>query len=402
MAAISGLVATWARRLTATAGVVGVTVAAACTTTPSSPTFDGQPATVATASFALFGHDDQLLVVTGEQDMPVHDPHPTGTVQDFESTAAAPIDANTLAVVSPDRLSVVRRDGTASSATCRGCQSVIWTGQDLAVLRPADGQGQTFEILRYSRDLEPAGQVTGRQLTERTDPEAERTVGSGVQLLAASPTTVWVGYEDRFGFSRGGSRTIAAYARDGTLLRINRVPGSIYASAVSDDGRYLAVTDGGSSGACITAAELDVMDLTTMKSLDTSQRIPTSALLAADPDDLPDLNFAAFRLVWHGGIATALGETSRGNAEGANASGCDPEAKQWARHYDTRTQTFTDVEIAAQPDVFVGPDCADRVRQDARTSSWEVVAGSGARRQLDSAYTLLLYKPRPTNCPESS
>ena len=192
---------------------------------------------------------------------------------------------------------------------------MAWSGPHCSDV--AGGRGPKFEVASFGRDLRRVESVTLRRLTERTDPEQERNV-SEVSLLAANETTVWLAYTDRFGFGRGGSRTIAAYSREGRLLRSTRVRGLIYKTVVSNDGKYLAVADGGSSGACITAGEIDVIDLVSMRALDTSPRIPINALLEAAPNDAPDLNFAADELVWRNTTLFATGETSRGNDPGGN------------------------------------------------------------------------------------
>ena len=212
---------------------------------------------MARAGFSLAMTSHGLAIIKGESQIAVRDPDLSAAEDNYWEQAASAVDESTLAVTANGRLGLVNQDGSATSVECRGCVNVIWTGQYLIVLMSSVGEGQTFEVVSFGRDLRRVESVTLRRLTERTDPEQQND--SAVSLLAANETTVWLAYTDRFGFVRGGSRTIAAYSREGKLLRSTRVSGLIYQTAVSNDGKYLAVADGGSSGACITAGEIDVI-----------------------------------------------------------------------------------------------------------------------------------------------
>jgi hypothetical protein len=334
-----------------------------------------------------------LAIIKGDSEIAVRDADLSTAADNYLEQAATALDESTLAVTANGRLGLVKRDGSATSVECKGCVSVIWTGQDLIVLMSSAGEGQIFDVVSFGRDLRRAGSATLRRLTERTDPDQERNV-SEVSLLAANETTVWLAYTDRFGFARGGSRTIAAYSREGELLRSTRVRGLIYSKAISMDGRYLALANGGSSGACITAGEIDVIDLVTMRGLDTSPRIPNQALLEAAPNDVPDLNFAADELVWRNTTLLATGETSRGNDPGGNG-GCDPEAKRWLRKYDTTTQTFSDKRLTRPTGLYVGPACEDRAKLMSTTDKWEIAAKSGQRWVFHGQF---LYRPSVEDC----
>src|SRR4030095_16236080 len=104
--------------------------------------------------------------------------------------AASAVDESTLAVTANGRLGLVNQDGSATRVECRGCVNVIWTGQYLIVLMSSVGEGQTFEVVSFGRDLRRVESVTLRRLTERTDPEQQND--SAVSLLAANETTVWL------------------------------------------------------------------------------------------------------------------------------------------------------------------------------------------------------------------
>jgi hypothetical protein len=347
---------------------------------------------MARAGFSLAMTSHGLAIIKGESQIAVRDPDLSAAEDNYWEQAASAVDESTLAVTANGRLGLVNQDGSATSVECRGCVNVIWTGQYLIVLMSSVGEGQTFEVVSFGRDLRRVESVTLRRLTERTDPEQQND--SAVSLLAANETTVWLAYTDRFGFVRGGSRTIAAYSREGKLLRSTRVSGLIYQTAVSNDGKYLAVADGGSSGACITAGEIDVIDLVSMRALDTSPRIPINALLEAAPNDVPDLNFAADELIWRGTTLFATGETSRGNNPGGNG-GCDPEAKRWLRSYDSATQTFSDKELTRDMGLYVGPTCEDRAKLTPTTDKWEITAKSGQHWLFHGQF---LYQPSAEDC----
>jgi len=374
------------------AGLVG------CPSKEATTASELSPATTAHASFALIRRAEQLLILNAAGEIPVPidgDADPFGA----SSSTAEAIDGETVALIDRGRLVTVRHDGSAQSVPCVRCNSVIWSGEDLVVLSESLSAGRTFDLTRFNRELEPKTTITLRRQTERTDPNYERNE-VGVIALAANSNTVWAAYTDRFGFARGGSRTIAAYDNDGNLVRSTRVPGSIYASSVSDDGRFLAVADGGSGGACITASEVDVINLTTMRSLDTSPRIPIQAVLETPPEDVPSLNFAAFDLHWRGGSAVAIGETSRGNDPEGQGS-CDPQATRWVRTFDTATQIFTDTKADVDPGSYIGPTCLHRLRSSTTSNDWQLTTGPGQTRAVEMD-SLIYHPPLPPECGESA
>lgn len=370
-----------------------VLAATGCTSDTSRPEVTLSSANLVRGGFSLAMTTDGLAIIKGDSEIAVRDADLGAGKEDYLEQAATAIDESTLAVTANSRLGLVKQDGSATSVECRGCVSVMWTGRDLVVLMPSTGEGQSFDLVSFDRDLHRTGSVTLRRLTERTDPEQQRNV-SEVSLLAANDATVWLAYTDRFGFARGGSRTIAAYSREGRLLRSTRVPGLIYNKAISPDGRYLAVADGGSGGACITIGELDVIDLVTMRGLDTSPRIPNKALLEAAPDDVPSLNFAADELVWRGATLFATGETSRGN-DPAGKAGCDSEARRWIREYDATTQSFSDKESTRDIGVYIGPTCEDRGKRVSTSDKWEVMGKSNRQWVFRGQF---LYRPSPQDC----
>ncbi|MGW6194793.1 hypothetical protein ACWF0M_01475 [Kribbella sp. NPDC055110] len=285
---------------------------------------------------------------------------------------------------------MIRPDGSANVVACARCTSVAAAGHDLVVLRSSLADELAFELVRFSQALEQRSVVTARQVTERTAPDAEAP--EGAQLMAANATTAWVAYTDRFGFVRGGSRTIAAYAGDGSLVATTRVLGTIYHSDVSADGRYLAVADGGSGGVCVTDSALDVIDLTTMGSLDTAPRVPVRALLAAAPDDVPSLLFTTDDLLWQGSVAVAVGISSRGDENSSRPGGrCGGQG--WARKYDTKTQTYTDVKVGRHAGIPIGPTCQGGWHSSGDGIS--MTSASGAVHQVDA---LVYAAPLPPQC----
>jgi hypothetical protein len=373
--------------------VACVLAATGCTSDTSPQEVTLSSANLVRGGFSLAMTTHGLALITGDSEIAVRDADLSAGKEDYLEQAATAIDESTLAVTANSRLGLVKKDGSATSVECRGCVSVMWTGHDLVVLMASTGEGQTFDLVSFGRDLQRTGSVTLRRLTERTDPEQQRNV-SEVSLLAANDATVWLAYTDRFGFARGGSRTIAAYSREGRLLRSTRVPGLIYSKAISSDGRYLAVADGGSGGACLTIGELDVIDLVAMRGLDTSPRIPNKALLEAAPNDVPSLNFAADELVWRGATLFATGETSRGN-DPAGKAACDLEARRWIREYDTTTQSFSDKEATRDIGVYVGPACEDRGKRVSNSDKWEVIGKSRRQWVFQGQF---LYRPSPQDC----
>jgi hypothetical protein len=356
----------------------------ACST-PSTGVVNGlSPATNFQASFTLVTRTDRLAVLTGDRLVPVRDEQRFGAGIGHRPTSVA-VGNDAIAVVDGAWLGVIRPDGSANVIACARCTSVAAGGDDLVVLRSSLADELAFELVRFSQGLEQRSIVTARQVTERTSPDAEPL--EGAELMAANATTAWIAYSDRFGFTRGGSRTVAAYSADGSLVATTRILGTIYHSAVSADGRFLAVADGGSGGACITDSTLDVIDLTTMGSLDTAPRIPVRALLAAAPDDVPSLNFTTESLSWRGSVAVAVGITSRGNEPGGSGSGCGGQA--WARRYDSATQRFTDAKVGRNSDVPIGPTCRGGWHRSGNGVS--ITSASGAVWQVDG----LVYAPPP-------
>ncbi|MGH3988585.1 MAG: cupin domain-containing protein, partial [Pseudonocardiaceae bacterium] len=85
--------------------------------------------------------------------------------------------------------------------------------------------------------------------------------------LAADPDSVTVGYLSRNGGNRRGPSIIAQYDHDGRLLRNVTVDGLVGRSAVSPNGRHLALEVSGSGGACVTVSRPVVVDLESLRVL---------------------------------------------------------------------------------------------------------------------------------------
>ncbi|WP_329000363.1 hypothetical protein OHA18_38760 [Kribbella sp. NBC_00709] len=368
-------------------GLVAVGLSAACSSGSTVIDDNLTAATTATASFQLVKSSGRLSVLSGAGESLVRDEGRIGA--DNRTVVAGAVGANAVGVVDGAWLGLIGPDGSARTVACRRCRSVMAGGNDVVVLRDSQADDLAFEIVRFDAGLGEQHAVTARRMTERTSPDAEEN--NDAELLAANATTVWVAYTDRFGFVRGGSRTIAAYSNDGRLIRSTHVLGTIYAHAVSADGRFLAIANGGSGGACVTDSSIDVIDLTAMRGLDAEPRIPVRARLEAAPDDVPSLNFTTEQLYWNGSVAVAVGITSRGNDA---VSGCDREATTWVRKYDPSTQRFTDTKTGRNTDIAVGPACGDGWHRD---KTVVITSSTGTVRRVDD---LLYAPPPPAGCGE--
>jgi hypothetical protein len=360
---------------------------------PSRRTVDDlAPAASPRASFVLARVGEEIVVVT-------HDgATPTQLNEDPDSNeflaAAVAVSDDTVAAFHDDGVVLVHADGSSDSAACDGCHGLAWSGSGLVTLRDDEIEGGVFDIVFLDDHLEERSSSTAQRITERSEDFTEPDE-IGVELLAANEDTVWVAYPDRYGFGRGGSRAIAAYGRDGQLIGSTSVGGLLYDDALSPDGRYLAVADGGSGGACVTDASLDVVDLVRLRTLDTEPRIPVDAAYATDPDHLYALLFTGQELVWDGGDVLVGGYASVGNAPGD----CDQSPMLFTRRFDPEAQLFEDEQAEGRIALPTGLGCDDLLvigSQDFGAAQLHLSTGEVLGDEDDES--LLYVPPHPEDC----
>lgn len=307
-----------------------------------------------------------VLDVDGLRPIAYQGPKPSGGP--FGGSPAVALDDDTVALLTGDILMIVDSSGQARSIRCEECLSLAWSGEQILVERRSQAEGNAFDVSFYSPSLKEKARRSFRPTAERHSSEAEQVEPAG-GLLAASPEAFWMQHADRFGFTRGGSRTITAYDHRGPVVAATRVRGAIYEHALSPDGRYLAIVDGGSSGTCSTVGELDVIDLTNTTLLDTSPRIPPGAFAAVDQHQMGESTFALGPIWWQNSELVATG-TYRQD------SNCEGQEWEWTRRYDPTRQVFTDTANGTAPPPFsLGDDCVTVATREPGSQTLQLPSG---------------------------
>lgn len=335
------------------------------------------PAVWAPGTFAVVADRSGSLSISVEGELKPVDYRGPEASEYFGNDIGVAIDDERVAVIHAGRLVLIERDGTAMGVVCEDCESVTWNGDKIVVQRPSLSEGRAFDIATYSLELKQADRRTFRQATERSDPGGDQSA-TGVSLLAAGPDVIWVDYTDRFGFARGGSRTVAAYSlRSGERLGKTHLPGSPYLVSLSHDGRFLAVAYGGSSGACSTVGELDVIDVTSMTVLNTGPRVPAAAKATINPNEGPMFRIEDLRWSGHTVVATGKVYLGWGDAD------CDP-GTTWRRQFDSGTGVMRDQPADELPnETYLGGACANVVSRD---------------RPLPEGFRVIFAPQRPDEC----
>jgi len=174
---------------------------------------------------------------------------------------AVGLDATSAGIVASEAIAVVRPHEPPVRVACADCAGIAATNVFVVTTRKNFTLGEGFDIVLFTHDLRPSRTVPAQRLEERGSTSFPAENAESPITLAADAGRVTVGYLPRLGGARRGPSIVAQYDYDGRLLNSVFVDGLIGQSAVSPDGRYLALGVGGSGGACVTVSEPVVIDL---------------------------------------------------------------------------------------------------------------------------------------------
>lgn len=304
---------------------------------------------------------------------------------------SAGLSSDSAAVIGDGGLALLRPHKPAVVTECADCVGIAVTNEFVVSSRKNYLPDNGIEILLFNHDLEPVRTVPAQRLEERatTAYPAENT--DSPATLAADAEGITLGYLARDGGVRRGPSVLAQYDYSGRLLDSVLVQSVLGRSAVSPDGRYLAIGVGGSGGACITVSEPVVVDLASLSVRELEPPTP-GATLDAESDPWFLLN----DLDWHGGELVATGQVH----DPPPGESCDPEPVLWQRRVDAATGELDDFgDQAANATRWVGPSCVDTVTV---VGSFDVAAlarGSGER--LGNYSELGLGRAAPAECDRS-
>jgi hypothetical protein len=346
-----------------------VAVLPACGSDRSSGT-----ATSAGQGFAILSTDSGLAVTDGIDVRKLTSFAPKDG--NWNGAAVAWRDHGTAVVVSGDMIGIVDAIGEHRIAPCMDCRGVALAG-DIAITARANYRaGDGFDLVEFDSSLSeirstPSTRLNERWLGIRTDEDSRPP-----DVLAATDEHIYLTYVSRLGGARRGPEVVARYSRTGQLLSYLMIDGRTFDAEVSPDQRYLALTAGGSGGACNTTAHLRVVDLAEMRELDTYPDRPLARMTSSGT--LSDPWFYIDSLRWADGRVVVTGQV---HAPPRNET-CDPAPQSWIRTYDVRTQTFTDALAESdRATQVIGPTCGDTIGYTGADDKRSVVAISGGIRR---------------------
>ncbi|WP_167489528.1 hypothetical protein [Nocardia terpenica] len=304
-------------------------------------------------------------------------PHFTTKPDFWGAAAAAWRDASTAIVVGDGEIGVVDADGEHDTAACAGCTGVALAGDTVVTARSNYRAGDGFDLIEFDRALRATRVTAAARLNERwLGIRSDEDTGSP-RVFAASADEVYLSYTSRLGGARHGPDVIARYSRTGRQLAYLMVDGNTRDEIVSPDGRFAAMIASGSGGACITVANLRVVDLRDMRQLDTYPDRPLPRMTATG--DLAGSWFDTDDLRWAGASVVAAGQLHRPPP----GQTCDPSPESWVRTYDTASQSFTDRPADGVRALrVVGPRCSDEIGYSGNGDGSVIAVQDGAQHQL--------------------
>ncbi len=331
-------------------------------------------ATSAGQGFAILSTDSGLAITDGIGARTLTSFAPKDG--NWNGAAAAWRDRGTAFVVSGNVIGIVDATGERRTAPCMDCRGVALAG-DIAITARANYRaGDGFDLVEFDGSLgeirsTPSARLNERWLGIRTDEDSRPP-----DVLAATDEHIYLTYASRLGGARRGPQVVARYSRAGQLLSYLMIDGKTFDAEVSPDQRYLALTAGGSGGACITIAHLRVVDLAEMRELDTYPDRPLARMTSSGT--LSDPWFYIDSLRWADGKVVVTGQVHAPPRDET----CDPAPQSWIRTYDVRTQTFTDALAESdRASQVIGPTCGDTIGYTGADDKRSVVVVSGGVRK---------------------
>lgn len=299
----------------------------------------------------------------------------------------AQVDAARIAVQVTDRVAMLRAHEPPVFAECVGCAGIAANGEYVVTTRVSYSPTNGFEFLLFPHDLSAPRVVAAERVEERAATTYPAENIQAPVTLAVGSDRIIVAYLSREGSYRRGPSIIAQYAFDGRLLDHIRVDAVLYGSAVSSDGRRLAIGVGGNSGYCHTTSTPIVVDL---ESLRVSRIAP--AMPPATTETGRNPWFTQVDLVWRDGNLIATGEVH----DPPPMEVCDEQPELWRREFDPAARTVKENGNRRTSAVrWFGPGCQDVVA----VTRDGLVRGEGQRL---GAYTGLVGgQAAPADCEQT-
>jgi hypothetical protein len=350
------------------------------------------PTSSSAPQFAVVAGADEIAAVGGDWFEPVAGLHPSRS--SYTGQVSVGVDETSAAVIGEDRIALVRPHRPALVADCADCSGIAAGNNRIVTTRKNFTPGEGFDIVEFSAELVPGRTVAAQRLAERgnTYYAAENT--ESPVTLAADSHSITVGYLSRNGGNRRGPSILAQYDYDGRLLRHVTVDGLVGSSAVSPDGRQLALDVSGSSGACVSVSRPVVVDLESLRVQPLRPEVPPGV---TTKDPLMEPWFTLTDLAWDGRELIATGEVNTPTPEEYT---CDADPAVWQRRFDPATGKVVDSGgTFPQATRWVGPGCADVVSVKGRYSDAVLARGIGDTGQtLGHYYDISLGRPAPAGC----
>ncbi|MDQ0725195.1 hypothetical protein [Microbacterium sp. W4I20] len=251
---------------TRTTGLVVLIAASVSLLTGCTADATPQPSVVSEASHYALALDTDYRLVTihadGALTTPVIDDEPIAG----DGARVAPLDGGRLAVLAGDAL-IVLSDGEVSlSATCAGCHGLTATEAGLVTAQQSFTPGIDFDLVTFDEGLAEVGRVNASFVRSRFEPSlmpkmrfptVEASVDGLVLVSAISARGGEAGNGRLY-----GPWSLGFYEQDGTLTRDTEILGhnGVGPVDVSSDGRFSAVQQGTTWGACYHGEDVVIVD----------------------------------------------------------------------------------------------------------------------------------------------
>ncbi|MEV0764253.1 hypothetical protein [Nocardia sp. NPDC050435] len=292
----------------------------------------------------------------------------------WNGTSAVWRDANSAVVISGGTIAIVTADGERVTAPCVDCRGLAVHGTTVVTARTNFRAGDGFDLVELDGNLREIRSTPVQRVNERWLGVRNADDVRPPEVVAATADEVYVSYISRSGGARHGPEIIAKHSRDGDLRAYTLVDGKQFGHAVSPDLRYLAVAAGGSGGACVTTANLRVIDLHEMRELDTYPDRPLEHMTATG--SLSEPWFYAEDVRWVAGHVEVTGQVHTLRSD----ENCDPAPRSWTRRYSVESRQFTDMLAAPiRAARVIGPSCTDLIGYSGIDSKRVVVAVSDGK-----------------------
>lgn len=307
------------------------------------------PDTTDTQGFAVLATEDELGITDGATFERLAE---FDTEESNFNGGLIWLDAQTAIVLANGIVGRVTTDGVLQSAPCRDCFGLAAHDGHIFTARTNYRPGGGFDIVALDLNLREISSIPATRLIERASREQLVENSGPPRMVAVTPSGIYLTHVSRNGGARHGPSILAKYDWHGDLASHLLLDGLVFDVSVSPDRRYAGIVTGGSGGACRTTANVRVVDLADMRTLDTAPDVP------GDIGPGGSTWFTAKYLWWQGGQLEATGQVHHL----APGEDCDDEPQSWSRVYDPAEQLFSDTpSVGAHTLQVIGPSCADQI-----------------------------------------